>query len=411
VSIRGPHGLGKTTLMAWAILWFACTRPDDTKIPTTASAWRQLDKFLWPEVRKWYRLADWDMWKELGGTVPEVFSLKLKVGEGCEAFAMASDNEELLEGAHGSNLLYVFDESKAIPNATWDAAEGAFATGDAYWISCSTPGDRGGRFYEIQRKAPGYADWWTRHITLQEAIEAGRISREWAESRREQWGEGSPVYQARVLGEFPEQSEDMLINLSWIESARERELPIEGNQVVGVDVARWGSDDSAMILRQGDCSLAGSWWNGNDTMETTGKVVSTGVPAKVDVIGVGAGVVDRLREQGYPVEGINVGEGASDKEHFFNLKSELYWNLRTRFQNGEMDLSRLSQTVYDRLSGELTSIKYGYTSKGQIKIEAKEDTRKRLGKSPDLADALCLAFCPDLHKAPEFQVRSLAVPM
>lgn len=394
VSLRGPHGLGKTTLAAWCIIWFACTRPIDTKIPTTASAWRQLEKFLWPEIRKWYRLCNWQKWADLGGMTPEMFTLKMKVGEGCEAFALASDQAELIEGAHADNLLYIFDESKAIPPDTWDAAEGAFASGDAYWLAISTPGERGGRFFDIHRKAPGLEDWWTRHVKLADAIEAGRINAEWAEARRRQWGEDSPVYQARVLGEFPEQEADALISLVWVTDARERDLKPLGTPNVGVDIARFGTDDSAMFGRQGDVVMSAEVWHGNDTMQSAGRIKSKGWDANIDDIGVGSGVVDRLAEQKFTVKGINVGESAVDKDHFKNLRAELYWNLRLRLKEGEIDLSRIPQKMYDRLSGELTSIKYKYTSKGQIQIESKKEMKKRLKRSPDLADALMLAFAP-----------------
>ena len=395
VSLRGPHGFGKTALAAWSILWFGATRPIDTKIPTTASVWRQLEKFLWPEIRKWHRLCDWNKWADMGGMVPEMFTLKMKVGEGCEAFALAADNAADIEGAHGTNLLYVFDESKTIPVEMWDAAEGAFATGDAYWLAISTPGERGGRFYDIHRKAHGLENWWTRHVKVEEAVAAGRINPDWVESTRKQWGEDSPVFQARVLGEFPDQESDALISLAWVTAAREQEVEPTGEPNVGCDIARFGTDDSSMIGRQGDVVLGAETWHGNDTMQTTGKIKNRGWKANVDVIGVGAGVVDRLKEQGFPVNGVNVGESAIDKEHFKNLRAELYWNLRDRFKDGEIDLSRIQQNVYDRLSGELTSIKYKYTSKGQIQIEAKKEMKKRLGRSPDLADALMLAFAPE----------------
>lgn len=396
VSLRGPHGLGKTALAAWAILWFSCTRPEDTKIPTTASAWRQLEKFLWPEIHKWYRCCDWDEWQSIGGIKPYMFTLKLKVGEACEAFALASDNEALIEGAHGTNLLYVFDESKAVPDKTWDAAEGAFATGDAYWLAISTPGDISGRFYNIHRKAPGLKEWWTRHIKLEEAVEAGRISQEWAEARKLQWGEDSPVYQARVLGEFPRQAENALISLRWLEDARLRELePVEEDeQIAGLDIADTGSDDSSLFIRQGPVVLIGEWWHGHELMATTGKAKSTGLHVNADSIGVGAGVCSRLRELEHPVSSINVAEKARDSEHFLNKRAELYWGLRERFRDGDIDLSRVSQQIYDRLSGELTAIKFTYTSAGKIKIEAKADMKKRLGHSPDLADGLMLCFAP-----------------
>ncbi|MCJ7830935.1 MAG: hypothetical protein MUP86_00205 [Dehalococcoidia bacterium] len=401
VAVRGPHGLGKTAEAAWAVLWFASTHPDDTKIPTTASAWRQLKEYLWPEIHKWERQADWETWERLGGLRPEMLLEKLRVGSGCEAFALASDNPALIEGAHGKNLLYVFDEAKEIPPETWDAAEGAFATGNAYWLAISTPGPRAGRFYDIHRRAPGLDDWWVRHVTLNEAIAAGRISQEWAEARKRQWGEESPVYQARVLGEFPEQSEDQLISLSWIEHARQNDLgellEVEPGkswqQMAGADIARFGADDSALLRRVGPVVLMAETWHGNDLMSSTGKIRAAKLRTNVDSIGVGAGVVDRLMEQGHEVYGVNVAEAAIDTEHFQNLRAELYWHLRERFRDRNIDLTRLSEPMYDRLVGELAAIKFSYQSNGKLKIEAKEEARRRLGHSPDLADALMLAFC------------------
>lgn len=399
VSLRGPRGFGKTALASWSILWFAVTHPVDTKIPTTASSWKQLEKFLWPEIHKWYRRVRWPMWRSLGGIVPEIFSLKMEVGDQCEAFAIASDRPDLMEGAHGTNLFYVFDESKAIPTSIWDSAEGAFSTGEGYWMAVSTPGERGGRFFQIHRRAPGFERWFPIHVTLEQAVAAGRVSREWAEDMRRQWGEDHPLYEAHVLGEFPEHEEDALISLSWVMAARDNELEPSGDPIVGVDIARFGADDSCMVGRQGDVVLGVEIWHGNDLMQSTGKIKNRGFPANVDSIGVGAGVVDRLHEQKYAVHGINVADAARDKEHFKNLRAELYWNLRERFKAGDIDLSRLPVQVFDRLTGELTSLRFEYKSTGQIQIEAKDAMKKRLGHSPDIADALALAFAPGLPKA------------
>lgn len=389
VAARGPHGLGKTALAAWAVLWFASTHAE-AKIPTTASAWRQLTKFLWPEIHKWARQAHW---RRLG-LQPQLLTLNLRFGDTCEAFAVASDKPELIEGAHAAHLLYVFDEAKAIKDAVWDAAEGAFASGDCHALAISTPGARAGRFYDIHRRALGLEDWWVRHVTCDEAIAAGRVSPAWVEARKKQWGEHSPIFQQRVLGEFPEQAEDTLISLAWIEAARERELLLGTETVAGLDVARFGDDDSALVQRCGPVVLSAETWQGHDTMFTTGKARATRAPVNVDVIGVGAGVYDRLHEQQHPCSPINVGGAPIDRERFENLRAELYWNLRERFQSGEIDLSRLAPAAYDRLSGELTAMKFHYASSGRIMIEPKADMKARLGRSPDLADALALAFAP-----------------
>lgn len=391
MAVRGPHGLGKTALAAWVVLWAILTS-EDVKVPVTASAWRQLSKFLFPEIHKWAKRLRWDKLGRAPFTRDELLTLSIKLGAAREAFALASNNPELIEGAHAERLVYVFDEAKAIPDATWDAAEGAFSTGDCYALAISTPGARGGRFYEIHRRAAGFEAWRVRHVTLTEAIEAGRISRTWAEDRKRQWGESSPVYQARVLGEFPEQADDALISLAWIEQARERELEPSGEPMAGCDIARFGEDDSCMLTRQGECVLSIDIWHGHDTMTTTGRIKQANVFCNVDAIGVGAGVVDRLVELGHPCVGVNIGERALDRERFVNLRAEGYWLLRERFQLGQIDLSRVPREVYDRLSGELTALTFSYQSDGRIKLEAKEDMKKRLGRSPDVADALMLAF-------------------
>jgi hypothetical protein len=397
VSVRGPHGLGKTALAAWVALWGLCTFGDDAKIITTASVWRQLSKYLWPEIRKWGG--------KLRTRIPklEIMQESARLGQ-AEAFAVASDRPDYIEGAHAKKLLYILDEAKAIPPATWDAVEGAFSTGDCWLLAISTPGDRAGRFFDIHRRAHGFEDWWVRHVTLAEAIKAGRISPEWAKARLEQWGADSPVYQARVLGEFPEQESDVLISLAWIEAAIERgrglldsETPFpDSPKVSAQDVARYGSDDSANVVRYGNVVVAMETWHGNDTMQTTGKaklIAQThGAILHIDENGVGAGVQDRLREQSVPSIGINVGERANDPEHFANLRAEAFWGLRQRFVKGEISIAISNSELCDRLTGELTSLHYKVNSKGQLILESKDDLRKKGLPSPDLADALMLAF-------------------
>lgn len=223
LSIRGPHGLGKSCLAAVSVLWFALTRDgDDWKVATTASAWRQLEKFLWPEIHKWSRKINWPrIGRQPLVLSQELLSLSLRLKTG-EAFALASDDHNMIEGAHADHMLYVFDEAKAIPEATWDAAEGAMVNENSYWLAISTPGTPSGRFYDIQTRKPGYADWWVRHVKTQEAIVAGRITDSWVNARRKQWGESSSVFQNRVAGEFASEDENNVIPLSWVEEANIR---------------------------------------------------------------------------------------------------------------------------------------------------------------------------------------------
>lgn len=230
VAVRGPHGLGKTTIAAVLVHHAVLTAEEDAKVPTTASAWRQLEKYLWPEIGK---MAKYVAWPEVGRPAydprTEFLQLSIKMKDrDVEAFALASDDHTTLEGAHATRIMFIFDEAKTIPVPTWDAVEGAFSTEgltthhEAQAFAISTPGDPTGRFYDIHIGRKGYSDWHTRHVTIDEAVRAGRVSAQWVAQRREQWGEDNPVFQNRVLGEFADNTEDGVIPLSWVRAAQER---------------------------------------------------------------------------------------------------------------------------------------------------------------------------------------------
>lgn len=406
-SVRGPHGLGKTAIVAWMILWFALTNDIDIdwKIPVTASSWRQLSKFAWPEVRKWSQRLNWGKI----GRAP--FNMRIEMTYSTlhmqtgEAFAMSSDNPVMIEGAHASRMLYVFDESKEIPAATWDSAEGAFSAGDCYWLSVSTPGEPQGRFYEIQAHRPGLQDWHIKHVTLAEAMAAGRVSADWAKAREEQWGVESAVYQNRVMGEFASSEGDGVIPLSWVEKANERwlewkdsgeELPFK---TVGADIARSGEDKTVFALRRGNVITEMRRFSKQDTMQTVGKLKGIleayNGRAVVDVIGVGAGVVDRLKEMGHEVTAFNAGERTDFKDTsgelgFVNCRSASWWHLR-ELLDPDSD-SGIALPPDDILTGDLVSPHWKVTSGGKIQIEAKEDIKERIGRSTDDGDAVCMAF-------------------
>lgn len=429
VAARSPHGAGKSTTAAITVIWFAYTRDQagiDWKVITTATAWRHLTIYLWPEIHKWIRRVKWD---ELGMRPPdprkELLDLRLKLKHGA-ASAVASDEAVNIEGAHADSILYLFDESKAIPNATWDAAEGALSGGnddgslpEAFVLAISTPGPPSGRFYDIHQRKPGTRDWHPMHIRVQEAIRAGRINESWVEQRKLQWGEESALYKNRVLGEFHAQDEDSVIPLSWIEVAVERwhewdedgRKPIHGAHVVSVDVARGGQDKTAISIRSGHCVEKITQHNFADTMKTTALAASKiqhGQTAIVDSMGVGAGVIDRLRElklRAVPYTGSAKTNAmdASREFGFTNTRSAAYWNMREL-----LDPSRESQIMLpdnDQLLADLTAPRWDITSGAppRIKVEPKEEVGKRLGHSPDTADSVVMSFWADKAKG-EFHI-------
>jgi hypothetical protein len=318
------------------VLWFALTRDAagvDWKVATTAGSWHQLTQYLWPEIHKWAGRLRWDVVRDgRAFNRAELQNLNLRLAFG-HAFAAASANAALIEGAHADSLLFVYDEAKAIPAGTFDACEGAFSGSgaggtEAYALALSTPGAPQGRFYDIQSRRPGYEDWHPVHVTLADAMAAGRITADWAAQRLRQWGALSSIYVNRVLGEFHAGDEDAVIPLAWAEAAVERwhaweaaGKPDTGRpRTVGVDVARFGGDKTVLAVRNGPVVTELRRFTREDTMATTGRVkgildADTSRIAVVDVIGIGAGVVDRLREQHARVVAFNASRASKKKDH------------------------------------------------------------------------------------------------
>lgn len=417
IAVRGPHGLGKTTLASWIFLWYSDTRERaqvDWKVLTTASKWRQLERFLWPEIKKWARKLkrrNLRRGKELFETI-----MKLEFGEG---FAVASDEPAAIEGAHADFLLYILDEAKAIPDDSWNAVEGAFAGGgtdtprEAFALAISTPGEPAGKFFAIHSRKPGTEDWYPIHVTLEDAIKAKRISRKWAEQRKLDWGENSSVYKIRVLGEFAGSDEDGVIpHLEWVEAANDRWLKLTDRlktesdfslgplTSLGVDVARTGADRSVAAERYSRMIYQFHAWKGQDTRETSSKVgviIANDGVAVVDVIGIGAGVVDNLREElgVQKVQAFNASERTdlvdkSGEIGFTNKRAAAWWTIREL-----LDPSNhygLALPPDDTLTGDLLAPRWRMMAGGKIQIEAKDEIRKRIGRSPDYGDALAMAF-------------------
>ncbi|WP_158857535.1 hypothetical protein [Streptomyces sp. NRRL B-1347] len=424
-AVRGPHGLGKTGLASWAVLWFATTREAagiDWKVLVTASAWRHLSVYLWPEIHKWARRIRWDvLGRQPFSELRELLTLNLKLVHGA-ATPVASHKPELIEGAHAESLLYMIDEAKVVVDGTWDAIEGAFSGGrtdrtlpEAFALAISTPGPPAGRFYDIHRRAPGLEDWWVRHVTLAEAVAAGRISPQWAEQRARQWGRDSAMFANRVLGEFHASDEDSVIPLAWVEAAIERwhawdgagRPALEGRRILGVDVARSGGDSTVFAHRQGHAITELEIHDREDTMQTTARVqaaVGQGEQERVPVVdsmGVGGGVVDRLRELNVPVLAYTGAAKSRSRTRdgewgFTNLRSAAYWRVR-ELLDPAFD-AELLLPPDDLLISDLTAPTWK-TLTGippKIQIEPKEQLVERLGRSPDRGDAVVMALASEL---------------
>jgi hypothetical protein len=390
VAVRACHGVGKTKVAAWVALWFLYTHPN-SKVITTAPTWHQVENLLWREIHAAHAASR----IPLGG---KVLQTQIELGKQWFALGLSTDKPERFQGFHAEDILLIVDEASGVEQYIFDAAEGFLTSTGAKLLLIGNPTQLSGEFYNAFR-SPLYHKI---HISAFDSpnLKAGKIVRpylvtpEWVEDKRLKWGETSPLWYSRVLGEFPEQGDDTLIPLAWIEAAQQRwHTEQDGGPIeLGVDVARYGSDSTVIVVRRGNKASIVAQVYGQNTMEITGRVIDalrqTGASvAKVDEIGIGAGVVDRLREQRYPVQGMNTSETAYDKERFANKRAEWYWGLRERFQSGDIAIP-----PDDELASQLASLKYKFDSRGRIQIESKEDMRKRGLPSPDKADALMLAF-------------------
>lgn len=417
VSLRSPHGAGKTAIAAILTLWFALTRDGrDWKIATTASAWRQLTKFLWPEIHKWARLLNWGVI----GRPPfnertELFQLSLRLKTG-EAFAMASDQESAIEGAHADHILFLFDEAKAIPDKTWDAAEGALSTAskaddphvrEALAMCISTPGVPQGRFYEIQTRKMGFEDWAVRHVTRAEAIAAGRMSAEWADARLRQWGEHSSLYRNRVLGEFSESDPEAIIPLEYVEAANERweewrDAGCPGRLTeIGVDVGGGGeeADRSVFAYIYDHRVVAKLEELPHGSQQTAIVQCANKVAAElhgpeqlafVDATGIGAGTLQRLIELGGNAWGFvsqrrTYLTNETGDFGFANWRAAGWWLMREALSPHSP--VKLCLPPDEDLTYELTAPHYEMTGQG-VQVESKKQLRKRIGRSTDHADAV-----------------------
>ncbi|MCH7982640.1 MAG: hypothetical protein IIC28_01590 [Chloroflexi bacterium] len=423
VAVRSCNGSGKTYIAAYVVLWWLMCHTDAVVI-TTAPTAHQVKDVLWREIRRAYNENQF----LIGGNL-----LRTSLDMGAKHFALglSTDTPERFQGFHEGHILFVVDEASGVREGIFEAIEGSLTSADAKVLLLGNPTSLRGTFYEAFHRRRGL--WKTIHISAFDTPNLQQdnvgipslVTPKWVADAEKNWGTESYLYQVRVLGDFPTESEDTLIPLKLIEQAvgvshraceahlpddwREQsdDMKLRGarqgeggsavassaNYEVGVDVARFGSDKTAICVRRGDQVISLETFSRQDTMNTAGQVVrvsrkySPGA-IRIDEIGIGAGVIDRLRELKVPhVEGVNVARRAGNPEHFSNLRAELFDGLRERFQDRRMSIPGDPELI-----SQLASIRYSFTSSGQMRIEDKDDLRARGERSPDLADALMLAF-------------------
>lgn len=391
IAIRSGHGVGKSALAAWTIVWFANTRAP-FKAAVTAPSAPQLFDVLVPETRKWFERLP-KAWNRLWDITSD--HIRLKADQECFITFRTSRPEtpEAMAGLHSTNILLVADEASGVDEAVYEAAGGSMSSPGAITLLIGNPTRSTGFFWRAHTLE---RDRW--HCMAVSCLDSPRVSRDYIDEMARRYGENSNAWRIRVLGQFPQAEDDTLIPAELVDSAMARDVPLDDKAplIFGVDVARYGNDASCLVKRQGYCVVEPPRrWRNIDTMQLAGAIkdeyeMSLGNKPKlivVDSIGIGAGVVDRLHEQGLPVLGVNVGEQSSTKARFMRLRDEMWFQCKEWLGTRRVRLPR-----DDQLRDDLCGPKFTFTSDGKVQVESKEKMRSRGLPSPDAADALILTL-------------------
>lgn len=395
VAVKSGHGVGKTWLSARLALWYFITHPY-SKVITTAPTMNQVKTILWPEIHAAVR------------KLPEAIkpslelldtTLYMRGPDGSRLkewyiIGRASDKPENVQGFHAPYIMLIVDEASGMPREVFEAFQGAQTTNSKVLL-VGNPTKAEGVFYDAFHK---HRDLW-KTFTIS-CIDSPRVSREWIEARKREWGEDSVVYRVRVLGEFPDVVSDALIPLHWIEAAAARDLPIHpgdpGVKVrVGVDVARTGEDETVITVvgLKGDAAkvLEIVAAQGKPTTWTAAKAAELADRYNAEIInvddtGVGGGVTDILKARGYRVGRIVFGARPTSEEAkmtFANLKAQIYHELREWFDPERPGVIAIPD--HSKLIRDLSGLKVDYTAVDKLKIVDPP-------KSPDYADSLVIAI-------------------
>lgn len=393
VTQKAGHGTGKSAEESWMILHYASTRYP-FKIPCTAPSKHQLHDVLWGELAHWHKKMN-PLFRDMFIWSKENFRLKSDPEE-CFAAARTAtkENPEALQGFHSDYVFRVVDEASAVPDQVMEVLEGATGLYETKEFMGGNPTRIEGTFYRAFTKdkeffKPLTASCLTSKLTPPRFIER----------MRNKWGEDSNMWRIRVLGEFPDRESDTFIPYHLAYDALLREIPDQTGlpKAFGVDVARFGDDKTAISIRRGDDFAPVKVFNQLNTMQTAytvAKLANIERPKQifVDVNGLGAGVYDRLSEMGYPVVAVNVSESpAYHPEMYDRLRDELWGEFREWL---EQRRGKLHDNEDMDLIGELTSPKYHLTGgrPQKIKIESKEEMKRRQLPSPNQADAVIMTF-------------------
>jgi phage terminase large subunit len=403
-SVVGCNSSGKDFTTGRIILWWLAWHADAIVIVIGPTG-RQVSDIVWKEARTGYV-------QSIGPLDGQMYETsRYEISDRRFAIGFATDKASNILGFHSPHLLVIVTEAHNVEQQYLDAVK---KLNPERILLTGNPLADSGEFFDSHHTLRSLYNtiqisaYDTPNIQQQREVIPGMVMQADIDERLEEWGEDSPMYQASILGVFPSNLDDVLVSLSAATRAVDRTLdadPMEKSSL-GVDVARFGADNSVIYHRVGGIARMVYKVNGRDTMVIAGKTAQLGVElgvdrAVIDDDGVGGGVVDRLKELRMPfriqrfVNGAKASadlqkDGRADKKkRFFNAAAEAWWAMREAFQADAMDIDNNRALI-----GQITSRRYIIQSDTSIRLEPKDDYKKRTSRSPDDADALAMTFAP-----------------
>lgn len=405
-AVASGRGIGKSALVSWLEHWMLSTRIGATVI-VSANSESQLRSVTWAEITKWLSMSINSHWFEVSATrvmpakwLTELVERDLKKGTrywGVEGRLWSAENPDAYAGVHNyDGVMVIFDEASGIDDSIWSVTSGFFTenTPHRFWMAFSNPRRNSGYFYEAFHSKREF--WKNRNI---DARQVEGTDKNVYEQIIDEYGSDSVQAHVEVYGMFPNASDDQFISVNVVDEAMRREKYKDNTApiIIGVDPARFGSDSTVIAVRQGRDVIAIKRHKGDDTMETVGRVIEAieeYQPALVNIDegGLGAGVVDRLKEQRYKIKGVNFGNKAKNGMMYGNKRAEMWGDMREWLKSAAIPTDRY-------LKSDLISPMMKPDSKGSIFLESKKDMRARGLSSPDAADAIALTFAfPVAHR-------------
>lgn len=411
ISIRSGHGFGKTTTLAWAIECALLFR-FPLRAVATAPTESQIFGALFNEVKVWLKRLPAQIQPLFDIRADKIMLAAAPEDSYFEARTARPEKPEALAGVHCEEgyVLLIGDEASGIHELIFEAASGSMSGTRATTILAGNPVRTSGLFYDTHHKLK--SNWKTHHW---DCTKSKRVSKDFISDMAQRYGEHSNAYRVRVLGEFPRGDADTIIPMELVEGAMLRDIRVhQTTQVVwGVDVAYQGTDRTVLVKRKGKVVLERPLVvRDYDEMQVVGWLKreydatvlhDRPVDICVDAIGFGAGVAPRLRELGLPATGINVSETPALEGQYPNLRTELWFDGRKWFAGRDVMLpQRLAgrDEVMEDFIEELVSQTYEPpTSSGKVAATSKKLMKKKIGRSPDAADAFLLTFASPAGRA------------